>query len=171
MEGLTSKISLDAIEKLYNECFDANSLFDRISYVLSIKFNMPKFGDWFHHNVAHVVVGDKFADGIEAYGELRNDLFYRGELTAHYEDYENLSKTMESFVLKISNIEKLCVQAIHVCADNGDEGFEDFLRTLNVDNISPMLKQAIVFYNAAVEYEKADALYKWNRDFESYIIL
>lgn len=169
-KGLTSEDSYTEILKLYNLCFDANSLCDRIVYVCSIKFNMIKFAEWFHQKIAHAFTGDLFADGIEAYGELRGDLFYRGEITRHSEDYASVTDAMKSFVLKVTEIEKQCRKAIHTCADNGDEGFEDYLRDLNLSHISPMLKQAMVFYNATKDYELHNALYKWNKDFYAWII-
>lgn len=168
--GITSPQGYEEVVKLYNLCFDANSLCDRISYICSVKFNMIDFGNWFHHNIAHAFTGDNFADGIEAYGELRSDLFYRSELPRHNEDYASIVDAMRAFVLKVTEIEKQCVKALHVCADNGDEGFEDFLRELNVSNISPMLKQAMVFYNATREYQLSNDIHKWNKDFYAWII-
>lgn len=168
--GLTSEDSYTEILKLYNLCFDANSLCDRIVYVCSIKFNMIKFAEWFHQKIAHAFTGDAFADGIEAFGELRGDLFYRGEITRHSEDYASVTDAMKSFVLKVTEIEKQCRKAIHTCADSGDEGYEDFLREFNMTQIATMLKQAMVLYNATKDYELHDNLYKWNKDFHAWII-
>lgn len=169
-KGITNPKSYEEVVKLYNLCFDANSLCDRISYILSVKFNMIDFGNWFHHNIAHAFTGDDFADGIEAYGELRGDLFYRSELPRHSEDYQSVVDAMKAFVFKVAEIEKQCVKALHTCADNGDEGFEDFLREMNVSKISPMLKQAMVFYNATLEYAKDNDVHKWNKDFYAWVI-
>lgn len=170
MNSLTSEKSLNEVIELYNMCFNANSLFDRIAYVLSINFNEIKFGDWFHHEISHLMTGDKFADGIEAFGELRGDLFYRDSLPKHKEIFELVSQSMESAVLMISEIEKQTVFALKTCAENGDEGFEDYLRDFNVKNISPLLKQLVVFYRATLDYEKANDIHKWNNDFKKYII-
>lgn len=168
--GLTSEKSLIEVNKLYNLCFEANALCDRISYVLSIKYNMIDFGDWFHHNIAHRFVGDLFADKIEAYGELRGDLFYRGMIPEQSQDWVTVSLAMKDFVMKTAEIEKQCIFALHTCADNQDEGFEDFLRDLNINSISPMIKQSTVFYEAIKSYESANDVHKWNKDYKAWVI-
>lgn len=151
-------------------CFDANALCDRVSYVVSVSKNLVRFGDWFHHNIAHAFVGDKFADGIEAFGELRGDLFYRETIPTHAENYIKVSEALQAVTIKCAEIEKQCRTAIKVCADEGNEAFEDFLRELNVKSIAPMMHQLAVFYTAIKEYESEGAAAKWNKDFKSYII-
>lgn len=168
--GLTSEKSLIEVNKLYNLCFEANALCDRMSYVLSIKYNMIDFGDWFHHHIAHYFPSDALADGIESYGELRGDLFYRGMIPEQNQDWSLVSFAMKDFVMKVAEIEKQCVLALHTCADNGDEGYEDFLRDLNIKNISPLMKQATVFYDAIKSYEMANDIHKWNKDYKAWII-
>lgn len=166
--GLTNENTLIEVNKLFDLCFEANSLCDRIVYVSSIKFNMVKFADWFHHSIAH-----KFpllADEIEEYGELRGDLFYRGMIPEQKQDYAKISDAMQAFALKVAELEKQCIKALHIAADNGDEGYEDVLRDFNITNISPMLKQATVFYNMAKDYESAGDAYKINKDFKAFII-
>ena len=66
--GLTSEKSLQEIMTLYNMCFDANALCDRIAYIISVPYNQVRFGDWFHHNIAHFFTGEEMADGIEGFG-------------------------------------------------------------------------------------------------------
>lgn len=168
--GLTSEQSLIEIQKLFDMCFDKNSMFDRIVYVTKIKFNLIKFGDWFHQNIAHLVTGDNFADGIEAYGELSGDLFHRGAIPEHSENYSSVTSEMEAFVMSAVEIREQCVKALKTCIANNDEHYEDFLRDFNVRNISLLIKQATVFYEAVKQYEDNGDLRKWNKDFKSYII-
>lgn len=167
--GLTNEKALSEVLKLYNMCFDANSLCDRISYVISVDKNLIRFGDWFHHHIAHAFTGDGFADGIEAFGEIRSDTFYRDAVPRHAENWDKVSYALRDAVMKCEEIENQCVIAIHACIDNGCEAFEDFLRDVNVKQIAPMLHQLIVFQRAVKEYEDEGAIAKWNKDFESYI--
>lgn len=168
MEGLTNENALKEVQKLSDLLFDANALADRMVYVLDIQYNCVDFNEWFHHNIAHwfPIVADHISD----YASLRQDLLYRGEIKRHEEEYSSISQLFEKLVLKVKEIENQCVIALHSCADNGNEGFEDFLRDFNIKYISPMLKQCIVFYNASVSYERNNAIYKWNKDFEAYIL-
>ena len=168
--GLTHENALKEILKLYNNCFDANSLCDRISYVISVEKNLIKFGNWFHHTIAHAFTGDGFADGIEAFGELRGDVFFRDALPKHSENYAKISDALYAATMKCGELEAQCVKAIHACIDTGNESFEDFLRDVNVKQIAPMMHQLVVMYQAVKEYEDEGSIAKWNKDFESYII-
>lgn len=168
--GLTDKRAYDEVVKLFNLCFDANSLCDRIAYILSINYNMVSFGDWFHHNIAHYFTGDALADGIEAFGELRGDLFYRGIVPEHKENYDTATDAIEAFTLKVVEIESQCVVAIKSCANFGAESYEDFLREMNVKSITPLLKQATVLSTQIKLYSEAGDLHKFNNDYNSWII-
>src|SRR5574344_1867154 len=119
--GLTEKKSYDEILKLFNMCFDANSLCDRIAYTLSITYNMNDFGNWVHHKIAHYFTGDALADGIEAFGEKRGDLFFRGALPEHSEIYSSATDAMKAFTLKVAEVENQCKIAIHTCAENDND--------------------------------------------------
>lgn len=168
MMGLTNDKALQEVQKLFDMCFDANSLCDRMVYELSLPYNMIEFSEWFHLNVAHKF--PQWADLIQEYGDLRGDLFYRGAIPEHKENYSSVVDMMEAFVMKVSDIEKQCINALRVCAANGSEGYEDWLRNFNIDEISPMLKQATVFYNQVKAYAENRDIHKWNKDFKSWII-
>lgn len=167
--GLTSEKSLQEIMALYNMCFDANALCDRIAYIISVPYNQVRFGDWFHHNIAHFFTGEEMADGIEGFGELRGDLFYRGSIGKHDETYINLASAMEKLALYLGKMQEQCVIAIHTCADNGDESYEDYLRDLNKGPLTQLIKQITVFYQAIKQYEDTHDLHKWNKDFKAWI--
>lgn len=168
--GLTKEKALNSVIALYNECFEANALCDRISYVISVEKNLVRFGSWFHKNIAHAFAGDGFADGIEDFAVKRGDLFYRGEVKRHDEKWELISDAIKDAVMACERIENKCSVAIHDCADEGSEAFEDFLRELNVKSIAPMLHQLIVFQRAIADYESMGCVAKWNNDFDSYIV-
>lgn len=167
--GLTSENSLKEVIKLYNMCFDANALCDRIAYIISIPYNQIKFGQWFHHNIAHYFTGDDMADGIEGFGELRADLFYRDAIPKHNETYSSLSDAMEYLAMYLGKMQEQCVLALKTCASNGDESYEDFLRDLNKGPITQLIKQITVFYQAIKQYEDTQDLHKWNKDFKAWV--
>lgn len=168
--GLTNEKSLKEIIQVYNLCFDINSLCDRIAYILSINYNMVDFGNWFHHEIAHLFTGDKFADGIESFGELRGDLFYRGNVPEHSETYSSVSDCMEYFVFKIVELQNQTIKAIKECAINNDIAYEDYLREFNKNEIAKILKQSTVLYEAIKSYEDNNSLYKWNKDYKSWVL-
>lgn len=166
--GLTNSVALKEVQRLFDMCFDINSFCDRMVYVLSLKYNMVKFSEWFHLNIAH-----KFpllADEIQEFGDLRGDLFSRGAVPPHNEEFSTIDGMIEAFTMKISDLERQCVVALKKCAEQGSESFEDFLRDFNVRNIVPMLKQATVFYEQIKAYADNNDLHKWNKDFEAWVI-
>ena len=168
--GMTSERSLSEVQKLFDMCFDANALTDRVVYVLSIRYNMVKFADWLHHKVAHYFTGDSLADGIEAFGEKRGDLFYRGEIKTHKEDYDKPEDALKAVAVAIGIIESQCKIAIRVCSETNDLSYEDYLRTVNVGAITPLLKQITVLYNQIVAYADTHDTHKFNKDFEAWLL-
>lgn len=166
--GLTSKNTLGTVQKLFDKFFDLNAMLDRQVYLLDIKWNLPKYQDYVHHEIAHLF--PVLADEIQGFGSLRGDLFFRGAIAEHNEDYESVSDLTQAYVLGLAELEKLCSVAIKVAIENDDIMYEDFLRDFEVKNIAKLEKQAIVFYEAIKAYELEGNLYKWNKDFKSYII-
>lgn len=166
--GFTSEKTLASVQILFDKFFDINALLDRQVYLLDIKWNLPKYQDYLHHNVAHLM--PLLADDLQSFGSLRGDLFYRGKIDEHSENYENVSKLTERFVMELSAIEDLCKNAIKVASENGDIFYEDYLRDFSFNEIVPLMKQAIVFYNGITAYEAKGDLERWNKDFTSFII-
>ena len=166
--GLTSKPTLDVIQRLFDKFFDLNSLLDRHVYLLDIKFNLPKYQDYVHHSISHEM--PLFADKIQEFGSLRGDMLYRGIVPEHREDYNKVQDLTESYVLALGDVEKLCGEAINTAISQGDLMYEDYIRSFEVDVVAPLIKQATVFYRAIKDYEDRNELYKWNKDFSSYII-
>lgn len=166
--GLTSTNTLTEIQKLFDMFFQGNAFFDRLVYVFDIKFNMPKFQDFLHHGISHKLPLD--ADALQEFGSLRGDLFYRGALTEEQKDYSSVSAALHDAVIFFAELEKQCGVAIHTAIDNGDLMYEDFLRDFEIKVIAPYEKQMIVLYTAAVDYERENAIVKFNNDFGAYIL-
>lgn len=166
--GLTSEKSLVEIQRLFDMCFTGNSMCDRQVYLLDIKFNMPKFSEWFHENIAHQT--PLWADLIQSFGSLRGDLFYRGAIEKQDKEYQKPSEAMYDFVMFMAEMEKQCNVAINACIKNDDKAYEDMLRDFGLKVLSPYTKQATVFYRAIKDYENANSIYKWNKDFDDFII-
>lgn len=166
--GLTSEITLESVQKLFDKFFDLNSLLDRQVYLLDIKWNLSKYQDYVHHHIAHKM--PELADDIQFFGSLRGDLFYRGKVDEHREDYTSVHELTEKYVMALSEVEELCKESIKIASENGDIFYEDYLRDFSFNKVVPLMKQAIVFYNAIRSYENNGDLIKWNDDFESFII-
>lgn len=166
--GLTSEKALIEINKLFDLCFEANAMADRMVYELDIKFNCPKFSEWLHHKIAHLF--PIWSDKIQEYGSLRGDIFYRGMIPEQKQDYLNISSLLETLTMKVVEIERQCIKALHISAETDSEGYEDWLRSFSVENISPLIKQATVLYTMAKDYENSGNAYKINKDFDAWII-
>lgn len=169
-DGLTEKEVLQEIIKLYNMGFDFNAKCDRAAYILSVSMNYPSLGDFIHHGFAHRITGDDFSDKIEAYGELRHDLFYRDKIEVHAESYESLSELFEQLTYYVVDIQKQCEKTILLAAEKQELGYEDLLREINKDFITYLLKQCMVLWDAAKKYDRDNKGYKFEIDFENYIL-
>lgn len=166
--GLTSESTLYKVQTLFDKLFSVNSLLDRHVYLLDIKWNLPKYQDYVHHEISHKF--PLYADKIQGFGSLRGDLFHRGIVPEHKEDYDSVSDLTQSYVMELAEVEKLCTECIYTAIDNKDFMYEDFIREFEVEIIAPLVKQAVVFYNAIKEYEKAGDIRKWNKDYESFVL-
>lgn len=166
--GLTSENTLREAQRLFDMFFQGNALFDRIVYVLDIKFNLPKFQDFMHHGISHRLPLD--ADEIQDFGSLRGDLFYRGALNEESEDYSSVSAALHAGAMFFAEVEKQCAVVIQTAIENGDLMYEDFIRDFEIRTVAPYVKQFIVLYNAALEYEREGTIAKFNDDYATFVI-
>lgn len=166
--GLTSKPTLEAVQKVFDKFFDLNSILDRDVYLLDIKFNMPKFQKYIHEEHSHKM--PLLADMIQEFGSLRGDLFYRSEVPAHFEEYVKVSDMFKKYVFELSNLEDMCAEAINIAIENKDFMYEDFMRSFEVEQLAKFTKQVAVFYQAIKDYESANQIFRFNKDYESWII-
>lgn len=162
--GLTNKESLAEIQKLFDMCFQANAKMDRIVYVLDLVFNLTKFQEYVHENIAHLF--PSLADDIERFGRNCGDLFEREGAN---DTYERASDTMKEFVTIMAELSLQTDKAIEACAKNKDN-YEDFLRDFRKNKIIPLLRQANVFYKAISCFDNNENLCKWNSEFDDYIV-
>ena len=166
--GLTSENTLREVQKLFDMFFQGNALFDRMVYVLDIKFNQTKFQDFMHHGISHRLPLD--ADKIQEFGSLRGDLFYRGALTEESKDYASVSAALHDGALFFADVERQCGKVISTAIENGDLMYEDFTRDFEIRVVAPYIKQMIVLYNAALDYERENSIAKFNDNFESFLL-
>jgi hypothetical protein len=166
--GLTKTETLSKIQLLFDKFFDANALLDRQVYLLDIMWNMPHYQDYIHHSISHLM--PLLADDIQTFGSLRGDLFYRGIVPEHKETYDTVTALTEDYVSMLGDIESLCSQCILLASKNEDLMYEDFLRDFEINKIAKLTKQATIFYNAIRSYESSGNIFKWEDDFDSYII-
>ena len=166
--GLTSQKTLEKVQLLFDKMFDINSLLDRQVYLLDIKWNLPKYQDYVHHKISHQF--PLYADKIQEFGSLREDLFYRGIVPSHIEDYNSVSEMTIKYLDELFIVEKLCADCIYTAIENKDLMYEDFIRNFSIEIVAPLIKQASVLSKAIYSYEKHNDISKWNKDFEYWII-
>lgn len=76
MKLISDKIS-KLLDDLIGEFFNTNRMLDRGMSVLAVKFKVPHTSNYVHQNLAHIYIGDKFADKIGDYKLLRDcDIIY-----------------------------------------------------------------------------------------------
>ena len=110
------------------------------------------------------------ADMIQEFGSLRGDLFYRSEVPAHFEEYVKVSDMFKKYVFELSSLEDMCAEAINIAIENKDFMYEDFMRSFEVEQLAKFTKQVAVFYQAIKDYESANQIFRFNKDYESWII-
>jgi hypothetical protein len=166
---MTKQGTLIEVQKLFDMYFQANSLLDSVVYSIDIDFNMPKFSDFIHLQISHIM--PLLADKINDFGRLRGDKFNRGALEQNLSNYESVNACMLKVFEYFVEIERQIDTAINISIRENMKMWEDFLRGFQVSEQSKYTHQIEVFYKAITLYENESILCSFNKDFKSYITL
>jgi len=168
-QGLTNPQTLEQIQKLVDDFFQANSLHDNIVYSLATYLNAQKFYSYFHYQISHVF--PQLADEITDFGLKRGDVFTRGALTSNNKEYANIIGCLQD-----SNDCMIELQTqLEICIDSAiatrSKAFEDFLRAFNTDRMSAYRNQISLLLDGAKQFEDEGILSLFNSNFEDFVVI
>lgn len=130
---LMSKETSEALDILYGEFFNCNSLLDNCQSIMQNVWTMPQASDILHHQYAHPVT--QLADFISAIKDNYNLRSIRTEVPRHAEDYDDLLDMMEHVLEEFTNIYKMINLTIQVAHEHGDyNAYSDLLDFLTLYN-------------------------------------
>ena len=160
---LMNKETSDALDVLYNQFFNLNSLFDNaVSYMLN-EWCMPNASDLIHHNLAHgfPIMADMISEIKDNYDERS----IRMELPKHDESYNDLSDMMDNLLGYCNDTYEMIKQVGKVAMDNDDFNVVSDLVGFTT-KFNKIIGQVITLQNKAkqmpTEYDKFDRhIDKW----------
>lgn len=115
---LISEETSKALDILYNQFFNLNSLYDNaVSYMLN-EWCMPNASEIIHKNLAHTfpVMADMISEIKDNYDEKS----IRTYIPTHDEEYSTLSEMMDELYRYCANTYEMIKVASKVAMDNGD---------------------------------------------------
>lgn len=130
---LISKETSDALDILYGQFFNLNSLFDNaVSFMLN-EWAMPQANDIIHHKLAHLM--PLLADDISAIKDDYDMKSIRPEVPEHSEAYSNLQQMFDRIYDEMAATYKMIVMTNNIAVEHGDinvhAGLMDFMRKFN----------------------------------------
>lgn len=128
--GLISEKLNNMLCEIIGECFATNRMLDRGMSLLDIKFAMKNTAALLHPGLAHVFLGDKFADSIGDYIGSRNNLVYYPATPIGNKDYNTPLEFVKDFYAQMINIQAITYDAIDEAVDEGDYATKVFLDSL-----------------------------------------
>lgn len=132
--GLINEKLNNMLCEIIGECFATNRMLDRGMSILDTKFAMKNTAALLHPGLAHVFLGDKFADSIGDYIGSRNNLVYYPMTPIGDKDYNTPLEFVKDFYLQMINLQTATYDAIDEAVEEGDYATKVFLDGL-VKNI------------------------------------
>lgn len=164
---IVTQSTADALQALYDYCFNLNSYTDNQYGWLDIKA-MVKTAEWWHHGYAHFWTGDSCADGIGKYMIELGIRPSRGANPANTYDYNNFIELFSDAYDEIVRFKEAVYNAIDIADKNRDINARTFLEDFITNTITPVIHQIEVIKAKAIELEDKPA--KFDKYFESFII-
>ena len=115
---LISEETSKALDLLYNQFFNLNSVYDNaVSFMLN-EWCMPNASEIIHKNLAHTfpVMADMISEIKDNYDEKS----IRTAVPTHDEEYSTLSEMMDNLYVYCANTYEMIKMASKVAMDNGD---------------------------------------------------
>ena len=115
---LISEETSKALDLLYNQFFNLNSVYDNaVSFMLN-EWCMPNASEIIHKNLAHTfpVMADMISEIKDNYDEKS----IRTSVPTHDENYSSRSEMMDNLYIYCANTYEMIKMASKVAMDNGD---------------------------------------------------
>lgn len=131
---LISDETSNALDILYGQFFNLNSLCDNaVSFMLN-EWAMVQANDIIHHNICHLF--PVLSDEISAIKDNYDMRSIRPEVPEHSESYSNLREMFDRIYDEMAATYKMIVMTNKVAMDNGDinvhAGLMEFMRKFNI---------------------------------------
>lgn len=131
-----------ALTGLYGLCFTGNSICDNFVTQLDVKFVMPNTSNIVHYRIAHIL--PLIADNIAEYAAARNSYLHRPAVSAHMEDYENLTDMFNDLLDFMISVEKEIGKVMELAKQEDDKQTLKHLDKL-IRKFVPLTKMALGF--------------------------
>lgn len=123
------------LNEIIGKFFEVNRICDRVASVLNVDFGLKITSKLIHLQVAHPIIGDKFADKIADYqGERGNDTIYPATFIGD-KKYETPMYAIKDCLYAIENVYAVIEDAIDLSSDRGDHSTEKLLKEILFDLI------------------------------------
>ena len=132
MSLISEKMS-NILDNLIGEFFIVNRMLDRGMSVLAIKFKIPHVSNFVHQNLAHIYIGDKFADAIGDYKHSRDCAIVYPQTPIGDKDYDSPYQLFEELYNKNVYLEDTLKDAIDEACEEGDLVTKKFLGKILVN--------------------------------------
>ena len=166
---LAKQRTAEELQKLVDGAFELNSIFDNIAYGLTEDLNLPQFGDFVHHVLAHAFPID-YADYIQNFANARGVRIVRGTVPSHTTLYSSPITAMEEGYAALINYEKMLDTAIDVCIEDSDKPTEDFLRGISSNILPYYIHQLSRFVIGLKSFDEDNLVVLFNREYEGFLI-
>lgn len=134
MKLISDKIS-NLLDELIGKFFSVNRMLDRGMSVLAVKFKISHTSNYVHQNLAHIYIGDKFADKIGDYKILRDcDIIYP-ETPIGNKDYGSPVELFKELYEKNLSLEDSIKDLIDESKEEGDLSTKKMLNHILEDLI------------------------------------
>lgn len=125
--GLISDKLNNRLSEIIGKCFEINRLLDRGVSLLSVRWKLPNVANKVHHSIAHIMIGDLFADSIGDYCEKRDNEVIYPQTPMGNESYEKPLNLFEKLYHYNLELEDLIKDVIDDAVEEGDLSTKKFL--------------------------------------------
>ena len=132
MELISERMS-SVLDNLIGEFFELNRMLDRGMSVLAIKFKIPHTSNYVHQNLAHIYIGDKFADAIGDFKHSRDCMVVYPQTSIGNKDYGSPVELFKELYKKNVAMEDSIKDAIDEACEEGDLVTKKFLGRILVN--------------------------------------
>lgn len=166
MKSLISEEVINKLNKLVQRFFQMNAIFDNMAYSLENQ-GYHAVSDIFHHSIAHKppVWSDKITD----FGYNLGIRFVREGLSTENRKYNGVEEIFNEVYNQFINITDEVARLI----EELDFDYKNRYIVINLEDLlqilQPYVRVADTWKEKAHEYTKHDNLYKFDKDFHTFI--
>lgn len=150
---MDKELLVGKLNELLKMFFEANAIFDNIAYSLDCELKCQNTSKSFHQNVAHVIVGDNFADKLSDKMIENSIRPNRKGIETYDKVYDNIIDCFNDVVATFLKLKEYQLELLSVL--DGDYEYKSI--SLIIEEIlldtQKMLKQAYIWQEKAILYQ------------------